>query len=283
METPGCRFLNLLCATALLAFASGSAPAHAGVEPTPFLEFSVLQSVASGSPYPTSPILIDVRVPIPPPDPAIPVEILALSLRSARSADPPDPVLPIDIGTTDRFGQHVKIDFVLGLVPDDGLPDSSFFDVFFDVRQHPDSRVAPVLGIDPTPFTPGSSFFDVFFDVTLDGIGTVHHLAHFETLQPLAFSGVNVTGPQSPAFGASFTLDRTGGALDPSNPLFSLTITGNAVPAPGTLALLAIACAALASRRRWPPHSRSGDGRATGKSRVLRDKLHTGCQPIASD
>ncbi len=214
------------------------------------LTTQVLHALAAGPPYPTSPVLLDMKAD------AIPVEVLGLSLQSACTrAGPTEPCQPLSLQITSactRAGPvepcQPTVTTTFQLSGGSTLQAESLFDV--DVSLGQSGAVAPVL-IPPDPIIPPGpiTFFDVSYEVFLPGVGLAAQTLRFETDQPVAFSNIVIGGPQSPAFHINFTLRRTGGELA-EGPLFTVTNSGQFVELP------ACASAQAVPAILWPPNHR---------------------------
>jgi len=198
-------------------------------------------------------------------DPPTALQDVSVVLQDARTGTPQNPLGTLPTATT------------MGIVNPDplGLGDAAFFDVFYT---------------GPANDFPANSFFDVFMDFTQPGTnlrarGTVRvinpaassiavglgnqfaggpeldtllegHINPFQ--QGLSFSGLQVVQGTSPdPFATSFfdifmelRFDGSG-TIDPSVPLYRITLTG--VPEPATMVLLLFAVAGWCLRRRRAP------------------------------
>lgn len=176
-------------------------------------------------PDPMGPALLDVY----PPDPVIPIEILALSLHSVA------PPLDLGLDATDSGGPR-------------GAPGRLAM-VHAKFGSPPDDNFDPLMPM----------AFDVVFEVMVPG-GTALHTTHFASGagQALQFANVAVGLPQSPAVPLTFDVQRTPGIPSRDPPLFTATLLGTlAVPEPSALALLAaggtLLAAAAPDRAPRPP------------------------------
>jgi hypothetical protein len=210
-------------------------------------------TTVGGPPYPTAPLSFNA-VEVQPGPQQIPLETIALGLATAQ--DTAGPPLPIDLVARNPGPTgSPAIDWTWRNPGPAGFPATSFFDVFVAVG--PLGGGTPVLKQPgPTGF-PGGPAFDVVFDTTLPGVGTEHHQLHFAigAGQPLAFGDGSVApNPAGTGFDITFGLRQPGpiGEPDSALPLFSATLTGalEAVPEPGTLALVGLGATVLAVRRR---------------------------------
>jgi hypothetical protein len=236
------RVVQIVC---LCVAAIAARPAVAGIEPQPFLEFNSVPNNATA-------VHFEVAIP---PDPAIPVEILSLSLIGPDTGV----VLVGSVGQAFAGGPPnsagiVDVNVAAGVEPEPFVPIVFDFTIDFApfMGTNPVSGVDPqpflqdeVSGVDPTPFLPGPlAQFQLLFDVLIDG-GIVHHVLAFEAHGGLMFEDVAVS---EGSILLGFLLD---GPFDAPE-LFTVTITGSAepIPAPGGLALFALGLAAIAVLRR---------------------------------
>ncbi|MFQ5733056.1 MAG: PEP-CTERM sorting domain-containing protein [Planctomycetaceae bacterium] len=238
-----------LLATALLLIGT---TAQAGP-----IVFDATLTSASGPPFPTGPITFLTEGFANPPDDTIPIEIVSLSLRSVTVlTSPQDDTFPVSLTGSEGglrlggFGTEAIVDVGWQPPPDDQFPtDGVSFDLFLELLDHPGSRVSPVLASPPDDQFPSPTAFDVFFEITLADVGTALHTAHFEIGggQPLTFDNISVGPPGSPKFPIVFDLVKGPGAVDKSQPLVSMTMSGEftAVPEPSSLTLLGLGALSL--------------------------------------
>ncbi len=201
---------------------------------------------------------------IQPPEPVVPVEIIALTLQDV--CQPPEPCAPtsFDVAATDTggdvglFGGQVNVDW--GQPPDDTLPPAGLsFELLFEMNPFSAASPAPVMGIIPCVM-PTAAGFELHFETELAGLGVAEHFVHFEPNvgQAVAFSNIQVGALQGAGFPLMFDLTPTG-VVDQTEPLFTMTLSGTlgptqAVPvltpsALGGLCILLVASALLTIRR----------------------------------
>ncbi len=193
---------------------------------------------------------------------ATPVENLDISLNTAQAGTLQSVSSSLGIVNPDSndVGTAATFDvFYTGAASD--FPASSFFDVFTDFTQPGTNERSSAGVIRDSPLEP-QQFWAVDLGTQLSpGPEYLFSLAgQINSLQPgLSFNGLNVvqgtsTDPNANSFFDIFTeLQFSGpGTINPSLPLFEITMTGASVPEPSTLVLAAIAVVALmgVARRR---------------------------------
>lgn len=249
------RWLTVVGASLAIAGA-----AHAA-EP---LQFDVTQGLASGPPYPATALQIEAGT-AQPPEPVVPVEIVALTLEAV--CQPPEPCTPVsfELAATDTggdvglFGGELNVDW--GQSPDDAFPATGLsVEGLFELAPPSAASPSPVMGINPCVM-PTAAGFELRFEAEIPGVGIADHVAHFTVTpgQGLSFSNVQVGALQGAGFPLTFDLLPTG-SVDENEPLFTTTVSGTLGPlpvpvlSPGALAALcgAIAVtAAVAIRRKF--------------------------------
>ncbi len=225
----------------LLAALAALVVANAKAVPLTF-ELVAGTGTASGPPYPTAAIQFNVRAGEPP-EPNVPVEILALRLESVA----PELGLRM-VGVTSRTGLAAVIDFGLTAVPEPIFPNFVF--IVPCIEPSPLDGSNPRLQAPPEPILgAGGSFFDVFFDVSLENGMVARHTLRIEVGAGQPFTFADPTAELgSIDIGFHLLLDPRGTPILDA-PLFSVTITGDlqAVPVPGSLPLFGLGLALLAS------------------------------------
>ena len=203
----------------------------------------------SGPPYPTQALQFDAYVsslppsPVTPPDPAVPVELLGLSLAAAQDfSTPPNPIM-IEFKAADSGGGFGVPGAVAKLEAYWTGPGSFPASAFFDIA----TMVDTFGGIQPCTQDPvlvdlDLKAFKILFEVehTASGnpSGTTDHVMIFEIgNQPLVFAGKGVSVPPDPCRDPEFhtemslrevqgapTLSEAATTVDPDIPLFTITI-----------------------------------------------------------
>jgi len=232
---------SLVIATAILLLC-GTATAQP-------LQFDVTQGIAAGAPYPAAALEFEVVAGVPP-EPVVPVEIVVLTLREV--CVPPDPCTPVDFdltatdtgGDVGLFGPEVNVGWATP--PGDTIaPSGLSLDLLFEMDPHSAASPAPVMGINPCVI-PSATGFDLQFETEIPGSGVAEHFAHFEVNsgQALDLSNIQVGALQGASFPLTFDLIPTG-SVDPTEPLFTTTLSGTLGPSQAVPALTPAVLVAL--------------------------------------
>lgn len=239
------------------------------------IDLDVVQSLLEGPIYPTAPAEMDAAYRHPPAA-AIPAGQVLLVLHDAQDGGAGGGAIPM-MGTVvdngDPFGEPgdqavVEMHFVPGSPPADVYPDNSRMDWIV--------RLAPGGGVTDweiqfwKPSNSGKEIQYYEVDVVLRDPGgspvgavRINVVFHVAAGQDLEFANPTITEP--PTAGSvtevhmGFELNQTGGSVDTGEPVYSMTITTQAIPIPAVrppwgalllgVLLLASTLAALRSGR----------------------------------
>jgi PEP-CTERM motif-containing protein/FG-GAP repeat protein len=184
-----------------------------------------------------------------------PIEVASFQFGVGRGISSP-------IGGSFDRGFVPSAVFNIGDTAQGAFPANSFFDVFFDVTLPGGGSAQPIITGAGAGMAPPASFFDVF--LTLDLADGPHYFdMHFQAnpnqsgLGGISAAAADLNGDGFPDVLVAVA-GMPGGNLNPSQPLFSVTL--NSVPEPSTVVLAAFGLVGLAAwgwRRRKPLTSRA--------------------------
>jgi len=174
------------------------------------------------------------------------IELISWSL-GAQAPGVPNPVaIPVHLSLNDPGVPGPSSFFdVFCDAPAQNFPAQSFFDIFTEITL-PDGVTTPPVQLPPVNDFPAKSFFDIFVEIDLPSLGTHELHLHGDAMQP----GLTFMPPTDSARGPSsffdiFTELDAGAQINPTMPLYRVTMTSQSVPEPSTLALVAIGAAVL--------------------------------------
>jgi len=161
-----------------------------------------------------------------------PIEVSSFQFGVGRGISSP-------IGGSSDQGLVPALKFDVGDTAQGAFPANSFFDVFFDFSLPGGGHVQPIITGAGAGMAPPASFFDVFLELDLAD-GPHYFDLHYQAnpnqsgLGGIALAAADINRDGFPDV---LVAGIPGGQLDPSQPLFSVTL--NSVPEPSTVMLAA--------------------------------------------